>query len=82
MSLDQSARPLDIENARVFDYQRDVIVELHGETPSGEFESVSYVFRGDPDEQQTRLQAPEIADAHEDTVYEALGDADGDYEIG
>lgn len=80
MSLDQSARPLDIENAQVFDYQRDVIVELHGETPNGEFEAVSYVFRDDPDEEAERLQSPEIDDAHEDAVYEAL--ADTDYEIG
>ncbi|MFC7138737.1 hypothetical protein ACFQMA_02660 [Halosimplex aquaticum] len=74
MSLDRTTRPLDVENARVFDYRRDVIVELHGETPDGEFEAVTYVFRDDPDD--AGLQSPEIDEAHEAIVYDALADAD------
>ncbi len=73
MSLDQSTPPLDVENVRVFDYQRNVIVELHGETAEGEFDAVSYVFRDDSGD--AGLRPPEIADAHEAAVYEALDDA-------
>ncbi|WP_436926644.1 hypothetical protein [Halosimplex amylolyticum] len=75
MSLDQSTRPLDVENVRVFDYRRDVIVELHGETPDGEFDAVSYVFREDPDD-ETGLRSPEIEADHEAAVHEALDEAD------
>jgi hypothetical protein len=66
---------IDVSNTKVFDYQREVIVELHGRTPSGEFTAISYTFRADPDE-ETRLQSPEIESAHVEVVQEALFAAD------
>lgn len=74
MSTDQSTLPSEIENTRVFDYQREVIVELHGRTASGEFEVVSYAFTEGVE--GTRLQHPEIPSPHEEIIREALAETD------
>lgn len=75
MSTDQAIPPADISNTRVFDYEREVIVELHGRTTAGEFEVVSYAFTEDSDH-ENRLDHPEIPSAHEDLVQEALSERD------
>jgi hypothetical protein len=36
-------------NTKLFDYKREVIVELHTRTTTGEFEVVSYTFTEGPD---------------------------------
>jgi hypothetical protein len=78
MSTGQDISAADVENTRVFDYRQEVIVELHGHTPDGEFEAVSYVFRVEADD--GRLRSPEIAAAHEEVVREALSETD--YSLG
>ena len=75
MSTEQDTPPFTVENTRVFDYRREVIVELHGHTPAGEFEAVSYVFRVGSDDEEG-LRSPEIDTAHEDVVREALAETD------
>ena len=75
MSVDQSIPPTDIENTKVFNYQGEVIVELHARTPTGEFEVVSYAFREDPAD-ETTLQHPEIPSAHEEIIIEMLAETD------
>lgn len=75
MSTEQSIPPADISNTRVFEYQREVIVELHGQTTAGEFEVVSYTRTEDPDN-ETRLKHPEIPSVHEEIVQEALAETD------
>ena len=52
-----------------------MIVELHGHTPAGEFEAVSYVFRVGSDDEEG-LRSPEIDTAHEEVVREALAETD------
>lgn len=74
MATNQPESSLDVSNTKVFDYRRELIVELHGRTPDGEFDVVSYAFREDPEEDG--LQAPEITAAHEDVVEEALAETD------
>lgn len=77
MGTAQADPPLEVSNTKVFDYQREVIVELHGRTTSGEFEVVSYAFRQDPGgEAGLQPRATEIASAHEELVQEALAEAD------
>lgn len=75
MEPDQTDPALSISNTKVFDYRREVIVELHGQTPDGEFEVVSYTFTADPDEKR-RLRSPEVPAAHEEVVDEALAETD------
>jgi hypothetical protein len=74
MNSGQDISFADVENTRVFDYRTEVIVELHGHTPDGEFEAVSYVFRVDADDEG--LRSPEIDAAHEEVVREALAETD------
>lgn len=75
MSTDQPIPPADISNTRVFDYEREVIVELHGRTTAGEFEVVSYAFTEDSGH-ESRLKHPDIPPAHEGIVQEALAERD------
>jgi hypothetical protein len=75
MSPKEDTLPFNIENTRVFDYSQEVIVELHGQTPDGEFEAVSYTFRVDPDVKR-ELQPPEIDAAHQEAVWETLAETD------
>lgn len=74
MGTAQADPSLDVSNAQVFDYRREVIVELHGRTAAGEFEVVSYAFRQDPDD-ETRLCSTDVADSHEAVVHETLAEA-------
>ena len=63
---------LDVTNAKLFDYQREVVVELHGETADGEFDVVSYRFRQDPDEDGLLQFQGSFEGAHEDAVRDEL----------
>lgn len=70
----EAERRFTVTNTRVFDYQREVVVELHGRTPAGEFEVVSYAFTPDPDE-ETRLQGfGTVEPPHEERVRDTLGE--------
>jgi hypothetical protein len=75
MGSEQSVSPAAIENTKVFEYRREVMVELHARTQAGEFEVVSYTFRTDP-EDETTLQHPEIPSTHEEIVTEVLDETD------
>lgn len=75
MSTRQDAPPIDVENTKVFDYQQEVIVELHGQTPEGEFEAVSYAFRVVSDGEEG-LRPAEVDAEHEEVVKEALAETD------
>lgn len=75
MNLDRDTPALDVENTRVFDYHEEVIVELHGHTPEGEFEVVSYAFSVRSDDERG-LRGPEIDPDHEEIVREALSGTD------
>lgn len=75
MSTEQSIHPADISNTKVFEYQQEVIVEIHGRTTAEEFEVVSYTFTADPDE-EAELRHPEIPPVHEEVVQEALAETD------
>lgn len=75
MEHGSTERTLEVRNTQVFDYSQELIVELHGRTPDGEFDVVSYAFRANPDG-DGGLQAPEIQAVHEDHVEEALAETD------
>lgn len=63
---------LEVTNTRVFDYRREVVVELHGRTSAGEFEVISYALTPDSDE-ETRLHSSEMVEStHEDRVRDTL----------
>lgn len=75
MSTEEATPVFDVENTRVFNYRQELIVELHGHTPDGEFEAVSYAFGVDPDGEDG-LRSPEIDTAHERFIREALAETD------
>ena len=64
--------PFEVTNTRVFDYQEEVVVELHGRV-DGEFDVVTYRFTPAQDDDGLRFPGSVDSD-HEGVVREKLAE--------
>jgi hypothetical protein len=66
----------EITSSNVFEYQNEVIVELHGRTADGELTVLSYSFEPDTDDETHLTPRERIEPDHQVAVEQSLEAAD------